>query len=293
MNISEALNWARIRFEEACVDNPQRNAEILLERVLGKRRFELYALSGVSSGRAGFTDGFYAERGEVSRESLEHFRIYVEKRCANMPVAYITGQTEFMSLPFLVNGNVFIPRPETEVLVEAALSKLGGGGKAIDIGTGCGNIAVSLGKYSSCDVYASDISWNAVQIARGNAAENEVSGSVSFFQGDMFAPLGFGGQLDLVVSNPPYIRRDELRVLPEEVRNFEPLVALDGGEDGLKFYGILSRQAQFVLKPGGYLMVEVGFDQAQPVCHIFKRHFKSVEEIRDYSGIKRVVIARK
>ncbi len=213
------------------------------------------------------------------------------EECMRMPAAYITGETEFMSLPFSVNEKVFIPRPETEILVEAALSRLKRSDNVIDMCTGCGNIAVSLTKYSSCQVYACDISREAIEIARRNAIQNEVYGLISFLQGDMFTPLRFERKFNLVVSNPPYIRHDEIQKLPVEVRNFEPHIALDGGEGGLKFYHILSEESRKFLRPGGYLMVEVGFDQARDVHQIFTKHFKNLEILKDYAGIERIVIA--
>lgn len=276
MNIRETLGWAKTQFEEFCLDNPEGNAEILLEYVLGKKRSELYLLDE-----------------EISKGSLKLFKIYVKKRCMNMPVAYITGETEFMSLTFSVNEKVFIPRPETEILVEIALEKLQEGGNVIDMGTGCGSIAVAVAKHSSCQVCACDISGEAIEIARRNAMQNGVPGLISFLKGDMFAPLSMNRKFDLVLSNPPYIRHGEIQSLPEEVRNFEPHIAIDGGEDGLEFYSYLSRDAKFFLKRGGYAIVEVGFDQAEPVYRIFTKHFKSVDIVRDYAGIKRILIAQK
>ena len=215
------------------------------------------------------------------------------ERCIRMPAAYITGEIEFMSLPFSVNEKVFIPRPETEILVETALSRLKRSDKVIDMCTGCGNIAVSLAKYSSCRVYACDILWEAVEIARRNTVRNEVYDLISFLQGNMFTPLKLGRKFDLVVSNPPYVRRGEIQGLPVEVRDFEPHIALDGGEDGLKFYHIISREAKSFLNPGGCLIVEVGYDQAQSVCRIFTKYFKNLEILKDYAGIERIVVGRK
>ena len=275
MRVEEAIRWAKAKFERINLDNPAQNAEILLEYVLGKGRLELYL-----------------DDQEISKQSLDVFKTYVKKRCMHMPVAYITGETEFMSLPFSISEEVFIPRPETEILVEISMSKLRKSDEVIDMCTGCGNLAISLARYSSCRVYACDISGRAIEISRRNAARNEVCHLTSFFQGDMFGPLTVRKQFDLVVSNPPYIRHEEIPGLSAEVRNFEPSIALDGGEDGLKFYRIISGVAKSFLKPRGYLIVEVGFDQAHPVCDIFKKHLKSVEVIRDYSGVERIVVGR-
>lgn len=275
MNVNEAIRWAAGEFESAGVDNPERNAEILLEYVLGKKRFELCL-----------------HDGGISEECLSSFKICVEERAGHVPVAYITMETEFMSLPFFMSGKVFIPRPETEILVEAAMSKLKRGSKVIDICTGCGNIAVSLAKYCSSHICACDISPEAVELARENAMRNEVSDLISFCRGDMFAPFQSHAEYDLVISNPPYIRRDEMQNLPEDVCGFEPHIALDGGADGLRFYHIVSGESARFLKPGGYVMVEVGFNQAGAVSQIFMQHFKNVETINDYAGIERIVIAQ-
>ena len=214
----------------------------------------------------------------------------------NMPIAYVTGETEFMSLPFLINRQVMIPRPETEILVEEALSKLQSAALVIDMCTGCGNIAVSLAKYSSCVIKAVDISKSALEVAQRNAALNGVQGLISFFEGDMFAPLAqnrLEGEIDLVISNPPYVRRHEIPELACEVRDFEPHIALDGGEDGLRFYRAICRDSWKFLRPGGHLAVEVGYDQAEFVCNIFKEHFNSIKVTKDYAGIERIVIAQK
>ena len=275
MQVGEAIRWAKARFERSNIENPSYNAEMLLQYVLGKKRNDLY-FGNV----------------EIPERSMKLLGGYVEKRCMHMPVAYIAREIEFMSLPFFVNEKVFIPRPETEVLVEIAMTKLRSGDKVIDMCTGCGNIAVGLAKYSSCEVNACDISPEAIEIARGNAVRNGVLRLISFLEGDMFGPLRVKREFDLVVSNPPYIRHDEIRSLPEEVRNFEPRIALDGGADGLRYYFSLSRHANSFLKPGGYLIVEVGFDEAQEVCEIFKKHFESIEIIKDYAGIQRVIVAQ-
>jgi len=276
MTVKEAVIQARSRLEEAGIESPRCNAEMLLGNVLGKKRFE-----------------FYLRDEEISIGDYDSFVSLVEKRSMHTPVAYITGDTEFMSLAFAVNTSVFIPRPDTEVLVETVLGRMGEGSRIVDMCTGCGNVAVSLAKYSSCHIYACDILREAVLIARKNAIMNEVLQSISFFQGDMFAPLGTEGCFDLVVSNPPYVRHREIRTLPGEVRDFEPHVALDGGEDGLRFFRSLCIGSQNVLKMGGYLMVEVGFDQAGEVCRLFERTFKSVEVVKDYAGVERVVVGQK
>ncbi len=277
MKIREAVSSAEVRLAKAGVAPPRREAEKLLEHVLGKKRFDL----------------LICPAEEIDRDSQDSFMNLVEKRCRHTPPAYLTGEAEFMSLPFAVTGEVMIPRPETETLVEKVLSKLNGQGKILDVGTGCGNIAVSLAKYSVSRVFATDISPEALEISGENAARNEVDRRIGFLCGDMFCPLTKERNFDFVVSNPPYVRRGEIRSLPREVRKFEPGIAFDGGEDGLTFYRVIARECRELLKTGGYVAVEVGFDQAQSVCHIFGKYFKSIEITKDYNGIERVITARK
>ena len=277
MKIREAISSAEVKLAKAGVETPRREAEKLLEHVLGKKRFEL----------------LICPAEEIDRDSHSSFMSLVEKRCRHTPPAYLTGEAEFMSLPFAVTKEVMIPRPETETLVEKVLSKLYGQARVLDLGTGCGNIAVSLAKYSASCIFATDISPEALEISGENAARNEVDRHVSFLCGDMFRPLTNETKFDFVVSNPPYVRRGELGSLPGEVRKFEPGIAFDGGEDGLTFYSVIARECRERLKTGGYVAVEVGFDQAQSVSHIFGRYFKSIEITKDYNGIERVITAQK
>jgi release factor glutamine methyltransferase len=255
MIITEAISSAEVRLAKAGVETPRREAEKLLEHVLGKKRFEL----------------LICPDEEIDRDSHDSFMSLVEKRCRHTPPAYLTGEAEFMSLPFAVTKEVMIPRPETETLVEKVLSKLNGQARVLDVGTGCGNIAVSLAKYSASCIFR----------------------RVSFLCGDMFRPLTNERKFDVVVSNPPYVRRGEIRSLPREVRKFEPGIAFDGGEDGLTFYPVIARECRELLKTGGYVAVEVGFDQAQSVSRIFGRYFKSIEITKDYNGIERVITAQR
>ena len=277
MKISEALTWAR---DEIKSSSPAwgNETEILLENVLGMKRFGLLMS--------------YEER--IRESSFKTFKGLLRKRIESVPLSYIIGETEFMSLPFTVNQDVLIPRPETEVLVEKVFSELGEKSRVVDIGTGCGNIAVSLAKYLSCSVTAIDISGKALKIANINAERNGVRQKVKFFCGDMFTSLNSTNEkFDLVISNPPYVRSGEISSLSKEVCNYEPNTALDGGKDGLMFYRTIGMNAANFLKPAGFAAVEVGYDQAKDVCSIFRRHFHSIEIIKDYSGIDRVVIARK
>ena len=290
MKISEAITWAGEEIRSSSLQEYEGNntahsmpawgneAEILLENVLGMKRFGLLMS--------------YEER--IKESSFKTFKGLLRKRIENMPLSYIIGETEFMSLPFTVNQDVLIPRPETEVLVEKVLSALEEKSRVVDLGTGCGNIAVSLAKYLSCSVTAIDISGKALKIADINAGKNGVRQNVNFFCGNMFTPINSTNEkFDLVISNPPYVRSGEIPYLSKEVCNYEPSMALDGGKDGLMFYRIIGMNAASFLKPTGFAAVEVGYGQAKDVCGIFRRHFHSIEIIKDYSGIDRILIARK
>jgi release factor glutamine methyltransferase len=217
----------------------------------------------------------------------------LKRRIKGEPIQYILGRTEFMGLEFKVSPDVFIPRPETEILVEAAI-KLVTSQNILDLGTGSGCIAISLAKFlQNAVITATDISKEALIIAEKNAKLNNVN--INFVQSDLFTQYAIRNtQYDLVISNPPYIPAAEIDKLQPEIK-YEPRAALDGGSDGLCFYRkIISRAADF-LKAGGFLMLEVGFNQREPIEDIFQKSekFEVIEVIKDYNCIDRVVIARK
>jgi len=298
----DALEWGSGYLEEQGIEMSKLESQLLLGHVLNRGQSYLYL---------NFEE-------LLSAESLSSFRNLIERRKERIPWQYLTGQAEFMARDFLVNEKVLIPRPETEILVEAALKKIKSRPAVqsrfltpnsylptiVDIGTGCGNIAVTLSKTLPCQVYALDISESALQVARENAQRLGSGQEITLLQGDMFAlgPPGPGaifrgleGKVDLLISNPPYVSTSELDSLQPEVSCFEPRAALDGGEDGLKFYPPLIEGAVTFLRPGGYLALEMGINQAKVVERLIigKNRFHSPEIIKDYSGIERVIIARK
>ncbi len=310
----DALEWGSKYLEEQGIEGPRLEARLFLEDVLNRGQDYLYLNS----------------EELLSAESLSSFRNLVERRKERIPWQYLIGHSEFMSWDFLVNEEVMIPRPETELLVEAALEKVESLKlkvescdsddaqlwTIVDLGTGCGNIAITLAKILPAQVYALDISEAALRVARMNAKRLEVEKAITFFSGDIFAlreleglssiqendfPASglilkdLKGRVDLVISNPPYIVTDELDELQPEVSRFEPRQALDGGEDGLKFYPSLIEEAVILLRPGGYLALEMGINQAEAVKQlVIKRNqFHCPEIIKDYSGIERVIIAEK
>jgi release factor glutamine methyltransferase len=217
----------------------------------------------------------------------------VKRRVQRQPVAYITGCREFMGLEFAVNPAVLIPRPDTEILVEAALARLTGLTDPViaDLGTGSGAIAVSiLANLPGGSGVAVDVSPEALAVARENADRLGVAGRLEFCRGDMLEPLN-NKKFDAILSNPPYIPDSDIAVLSAEVRQ-EPRLALAGGSDGLTFYRRLVAQAANYLKPGGFMAVEVGVDQAGPVAALAGQGslLKAETVIKDYAGIERVIV---
>lgn len=224
---------------------------------------------------------------EIIQEQLEEYKSVLKKRAEHIPLQYITGETEFMGLPFKVNSKVLIPRQDTETLVEEALKLAKPGMKVLDMCTGSGCIIISILHHSrELEGYASDISKHAINVAKENAKLNRVE--VSFGTGDLFDNIK--GKYDIIVSNPPYIRTEEIAKLMPEVQNFEPFNALDGKEDGLFFYRRIVEQAGDYLNPGGHLLFEIGHDQGEDVSELMRQAgFKEVRVIKDLAGNDRVV----
>jgi release factor glutamine methyltransferase len=268
------------------VESARLNAERLLGDVLGISRLELY---------------LQHDRPVVGDE-LDRYRELVRRRAAGEPLQHILGATGFYSRDFKVVPGVFIPRPETERLVERSLGLLSSLGDdnlsplAAEVGCGSGIIAVTLAAEAPrLEVWATDVNPAAVELTGVNAHRHGVGERVHALLGSRFDPLParLRGGLDLLVSNPPYVRRGELAGLPREVRH-DPPEALDGGEDGLDFYRALAAGAARWLKPGGWFAVEIGADQGEAVAGIFgASQFADVEIGRDYNDLQRVVAGRR
>jgi release factor glutamine methyltransferase len=209
------------------------------------------------------------------------------------PIQYITGKTEFCGIDFAVDERVLIPRPETEHLVEKVIELASGCDKELkilDMCTGSGNIAISLTKsISNCRIVASDISEDALDVARCNAARNGVSDRIEFVKSDLFTNVL--GLFDIIASNPPYIARPDFDTLQKEVLR-EPRIALDGGDDGLEFYRNILSSSMLYLKPDGYVVFEIGYGQMSGILEIIKNigQFKVAEVIKDWRGIDRIVV---
>lgn len=228
----------------------------------------------------------------VSPGHIELFQALLRLRQQGIPLQHITQTQEFMSLPFFVNSQVLIPRQDTETLVEAALLKLNRHQTPIEVlelGTGSGCISISLAKnLKEAHFTAVDISKDALAVAQKNANFHTVSHLISFIESNLFEKVG-PRVFDAIVSNPPYIATSEIPSLMPEVRHHEPLLALDGGEDGLHFYRMIIKYAPRYLKPNGFLLLEVGYDQSLVVGKMMAPFFSNLETISDLSGIPRVV----
>jgi release factor glutamine methyltransferase len=257
-------------------------AEIVFSRILGCDRLWLYL----------------NKNRRLKKKAVQLASAVLKRRFCFEPLDYILGETEFMGLVFKVSRAVLIPRPETEILVETVL-KLAAGYpcqalKVLDLGTGSGCIAVSLAKrLPLASIDALDISAEALKLARENARTHKVI--INFMRSDLFnTPRILSSSYQLIISNPPYIPAGEISSLQPEVR-YEPRLALEAGLDGLDFYRRIIKDSPAYLGKGGYLALELGFGQHPAVQEIFELYpeFEIIEVVRDYSGIERVMVARK
>jgi release factor glutamine methyltransferase len=243
----------------------------------------------------------YLNHDRPLREAeLATYRGLIKRRLAGYPLQYLTGETEFYSLGFRVNSAALIPRPETEILVEAVLDRISdwpSRPKIADLGTGCGVIAISLAVHlPEALLVATDRSAQALDLAQANATRHGVTERIRFCPGDLFDALrGQEGSFAAVVSNPPYVRSGELESLPVEIRLHEPLLALDGGRDGLEIIRRLVNGAASFLTEGGILALEVGAGQALSVAKLMSSTgaLSDPEVIKDYCGVERVVLAER
>ena len=281
MQLKLALALAVDRLESADVGSPRMNAEVLLMFVLGVNRAYLYT---------------YPEREFIAEEETRYDEVLAQ-RATGMPSQYITGHQEFWGLDFVVSPAVLIPRPETEHLVETVLELAHGmtRPKVIDVGTGSGCIALALAhELRDADIWAVDLSAEALEIARANAARLQLDGRVRFVHSNILEALANTHDFDLVVSNPPYVGFGEADKVQKSVRDFEPQVAVFAGEQGLDVIRPLIEQSHRALKPGGWLAMEIGYSMRDAVVNLLNlTMWDEVRVVPDLQGIPRVVAGRK
>ena len=281
--VSDALTWAVQALTDVGAGSPRREAEWLLADLLSTTRANLY---------------LNAHRIIPTQNQRECLRASVARRGQHVPIQHVLGKTEFYALPFSITPDVLIPRPETEILVDALIVRFKSVlcPKILDIGTGSGAIAVALARnLDSSRLIATDISLRTLNVASENARLNDTADRISFVLSDLFSALRPAPLFHAVVSNPPYVTSGELLHLPEEVREHEPGVALDGGPDGLRFYFPLIEKASNYLRPKGWLAMEVDDRRAHLVSSLLSQTFEfgTPETIRDLSGRNRALLAQK
>lgn len=255
--IRRVLDWTRGHFEKQAVDSPRLTAELLLGHVLSLPRVKLY---------------MDLER-PLSKEELATYRALIQRRLAGEPTQYVIGHKEFYGRRFAVDARVLVPRPETELLVEAALRSVpkDAPARVLDLCTGSGCVAVTIAaERPQASVWATDLSPGALAVAKANAEALGLDGRVTFFEGDLLAPVPAEARFDVIVSNPPYVKSGEIAGLQREVQQ-EPRLALDGGADGLDVIRRLVPAALARLKPGGLLALEIGEDQGAALRDILTR----------------------
>jgi release factor glutamine methyltransferase len=279
--IGRLLDWTAKFLAQKGSEFPRLDTEVLLSQALGCKRIELYTR--------------FEE--PASEEVRARFKELIRRRLEGCPVAYLVGRKEFFSLEFEVSPAVLIPRPDTETLVVEALrlAREMPEPHIIDIGTGSGAIAVAVAKqHKTVKVTATDISAEALAVAGRNAAKHGLAERIRFLQGDLFEPVPSEEQFDFILSNPPYIAQEDMARLPVGVRQYEPHAALNGGPGGYAVFDRLIREAPQHLRPGGYLIVEIGSPQEGPARQRIEAHggYDVGPTIKDGSGHPRVLLAR-
>lgn len=279
MQIKEVMRKGMIKLKTNEVKEPNFKSRLLMQYILNKPREYLLV----------------NDNKELTlRQEVDYFKA-IKKLIQGIPLQHITHRQEFMKLMFYVDENVLIPRPDTEILVEEVIriSEKINAKKILDLCTGSGAIAVSLAKYiKDSQITATDVSEKALRIARLNARNNKVDDKITFISSDLFQNIP-EEKYDIIVSNPPYIKRKVIEKLDKEVKN-EPIIALDGGNDGLEFYKKIINNAYGYLKYKGYLCLEIGYDQKNEVIDLLKKEEKYVDlySKKDLYDNDRIVIAK-
>ncbi len=288
--VKEILQIGERRLAGSHCPSPRVDAELLFCHMLSLDKTQL----------------FLRQPTTIDQDTCEEYFKLIDARSTGIPTQYIMGYQEFMGLNFIVNEKVLIPRPETELLVNHILEEikekrtknlLRSTYNVLDMCTGSGAIGISLSKLTSeVKVTAVDISEGALEVAEQNCKKHHVKNKVKLLQSDLFTSLKkgmLGEKYHIIVSNPPYIKRDHIPILQREVKEHEPLIALDGGDDGLDFYRRIITEAPDFLKKNGVLYLEIGYDQALDILALLAKvdKFDKVEVLKDFAGLDRIVIA--
>lgn len=277
LSYKEALEKAYTLLKETGIESYILDSQVLLEEATGKDRIYFYS---------------HGDKN-ISSENYNKFQILIKRRLNREPVAYILGEKEFMGLLFKVEEGILVPRPDTEIIVEAVLELIKDNAptEVLDLCCGSGAIGLSIKNYKPASlVTLADVSSKATQVTRRNAETLNLD--VNVIHSDLFNKIK--KSFDIIVSNPPYIKSEEISTLEEEIKNWEPRLALDGGLDGYLFYKRIIKESSSFLRPGGYLVFEIGINQDQDIIRFLEEaNFESIEVKNDLSGIPRAVIAQK
>lgn len=278
MNIQEKLKQTVQKLKQNNIDEPNLKAKIIIAHILQIKKEQL----------------LIQNKQELTQNEITQIDESITKLIQGTPIQYITNSQEFMGLNFYVNEDVLIPQPDTEILIEETIKiikqhkSMSNNIKILDLCTGSGAIAISIAK-SMSNITATDISQKALKIAKTNAKNNNVQNKIKFIKSNMFENIN--GKFDIIASNPPYIETNTIKTLSKEVQN-EPKLALDGGQDGLKFYRIIAQNAYKYLNPNGIIILEIGYNQKENVIKVFKQtqRYKNIECKKDYSNNDRIII---
>lgn len=281
--IKKLLDWTSNYLEDKGFSDPRLNAELLLCHALKyQERINLY---------------LHFDK-PLRQSELDTFKALLKRRLKHEPIQYILGEVEFMGLKFKVDKRVLIPRPETEVLVEAVIDFYNNYKKSpiriLDVGTGCANIAISVAKMcQNVEIVAIDASKPALEVAKENLQNHNLSSKIKLMFLNIFDDVSSLKNFDVVVSNPPYISKKELPNLSEEIRNYEPLIALTDGNDGLSYFRRIAEVSRSILDKMGWLFFEVAYDQSKMITGILENYgYFNIEVLKDLSGNERVIKAR-
>lgn len=277
MKLKDLLNYSKTYLSKNNIDDAIIISKELIEYVFNIKKEKMIV--------------FYEE--ELQEGKIKEYNNLLHKLVEGIPIQYIVNKQEFMGLTFYVDENVLIPQPDTEILVEEILNIYKEKAcKILDLCTGSGAIAISLAKYlSNAKIVATDISMKAIQIAKLNAENNFIKNKITFIESDMFNNIK-QADFDIIVSNPPYIKTSVIKNLNKQVRR-EPFIALDGGNDGLKFYKVIIENASRFLKEKGRLFLEIGYDQRDEVMELLKKNnnYDNIYSKKDLGGNDRIIVS--